>query len=76
MLSHVRLFVTPWTVAHQAPLSMELPRQKYWTGFPTLGGLLNPGTEPVFPCICLIHWQADCLLLHHLRGKDYIINDN
>jgi len=32
LLSHVRLFVTPWTVAHQAPLSMELPRQEYWSG--------------------------------------------
>ena len=29
-LSHVRLFVTPWTVAHQAPLPMELSRQEYW----------------------------------------------
>ena len=31
MLSHVRLFVTPWTVAHQAPLSMEFSRQEYWS---------------------------------------------
>ena len=34
-LSHVRLFATPWTAAHQAPLSMGLPRQEYWSGFPT-----------------------------------------
>ena len=33
-LSHVRLFVTPWTVAHQAPLSMGLSRQEYWSGLP------------------------------------------
>ena len=33
-LSHVRLFVTPWTVAHQAPPSMEFSRQEYWSGFP------------------------------------------
>ena len=41
-------FVTPWTVAHQAPLSMELPRQEYWSGlpFPTPGDLLDPGIEP------------------------------
>ena len=32
VLSHVRLFVTPWTVAHQAPLSMGFPRQEYWSG--------------------------------------------
>ena len=33
-LSHVRLFATPWTVAHQAPLPMGFPRQEYWSGFP------------------------------------------
>ena len=32
VLSHVQLFATPWTVAHQAPLSAELPRQEYWNG--------------------------------------------
>ena len=31
-LSHVRLFETPWTLAHQAPLSMGFPRQEYWSG--------------------------------------------
>ena len=47
-LSHVRLFATPWTVAHQAPLSMEFSRQEYWSGspFPSSGYLLNPGIEP------------------------------
>ena len=45
--SHVRLFATPWTVAHQAPLSMELSRQEYWSGllFPSPGNLPHPGTE-------------------------------
>ena len=39
VLSLVWLFVTPWTVAHQAPLSMRLPKQEYWSGltFPTVG---------------------------------------
>ena len=32
LLSHVRLFVTPWTVAHQAPLSRRFSRQAYWSG--------------------------------------------
>ena len=32
-LSHVQLFVTPWTIAHRAPLSMEFSRQEYWSGF-------------------------------------------
>ena len=33
-LSCVQLFVTPWTVAHQAPLSMGVPKQEYWSGLP------------------------------------------
>ena len=32
LLSRVRLLVTPWTAAHQAPLSMEFSRQEYWSG--------------------------------------------
>ena len=32
--SHVQLFVTPWTVAHQAPLSMGFSRQEHWSGLP------------------------------------------
>ena len=44
-LSHVQLFGTPWTVAYQAPLSMEFPRQEYWSGlpFPPPGDLPNTG---------------------------------
>ena len=51
MLSHVRLFVTPWTAALQAPLCMEFSRQEYWSGlpFPTTGDLLDPGMEPMSP---------------------------
>ena len=47
-LSHVRLFVTPWTVAHHVPLSMEFSRQEYWSGllFPSPGDLPDPGIEP------------------------------
>ena len=41
------LFVTPWTVAQQAPLSMRFSRQEYWSGLPflPLGDLPNPGIE-------------------------------
>ena len=41
--------VTPWTVARQAPLSMELHRQKYWSGlpFPTPGDLPNSGIKAI-----------------------------
>ena len=47
-LSRVRLFVTPWTVACQVPLSLEFSRQEYWTGlsFPSPGYLPNPGIDP------------------------------
>ena len=53
MLSHVRLFATPWTVAHRPLLSMDFPRQEYWSGlpFPSLGRLLNPRIEPVSPAL-------------------------
>ena len=46
-LSHVRLFVTPWTVAYQAPPSMGFSRQEYWSVllFPSPGDLPNPGIE-------------------------------
>jgi len=42
-------FATPWTVAHQAPLSIGISRQEYWSGlpFPSLGDLLDPGIEPL-----------------------------
>ena len=55
-LSRVRLFATPWTVAHQAPPSMGFSRQEYWSGLPlpSPGDLPNPGTEPGPPA-----FQAD-----------------
>ena len=57
-LSPVRFFATPWTVAHQALLSMEFSRQEYWSGmpFPSPGDLPNPGIEPGSPAL-----QADAL---------------
>ena len=57
-LSRVRLFATPWTVAHQAPLSMGFSRQEYWGGlpFPSPEDLPDPGIEPRSPAL-----QADAL---------------
>ena len=48
LLSHVRLFATPWTVAHRAPLSMGFSRQEHWSGLPFLTpwDLPSPGIEP------------------------------
>ena len=44
-------FETPWTVAHQTPLSMEFSRQEYWSGlpFPPQGDLPDPGNKPMSP---------------------------
>ena len=52
-LSCVPLFSTPWTVAHQAPPSMEFSRQEYWSRlpFPSPRDLPNPGIEPVSPTL-------------------------
>ena len=57
-LSRVQLFATPWTVAHQASLSMGFSRQEYWSGlpFPSPGDLPDPGIEPKSPTL-----QADAL---------------
>ena len=56
LLSHICLFVTPWTVAHQAPLSLEFSRQEYWSGFPfsSPGDFPNPEIKPGYPAL-----QAD-----------------
>ena len=58
-LSRVRLFVTPWTIAYQAPPSMGFSRQEYWSGlpFPSPGDLPNPGIEPRSPAL-----QADTMI--------------
>ena len=57
-LSRVRLFATPWTIAHQAPPCMGFSRQEYWSGFPfpSPGDLPDPGIEPKSPAL-----QADAL---------------
>ena len=48
LLSLVQLFAIPWTVAYQAPLSMEFSRQEYWSALPlpSPGDLPDPGIEP------------------------------
>ena len=66
-ISHVQL-ETSWTVACQAPLSMEYSRQEYWSGL-----LFLPFLQGIFPAqgsnlclLCLLHWQVDSLPLRHL----------
>ena len=68
-LSRVRLFVTPWTVAYQAPPSMGFSRQEYWSRlpFPSPGDLPDPGIEPWSPA-----FQADTLTSEP-RGKNHSV---
>ena len=65
----VQLCVTLWTVAHQAPLSMEFSRQEYCSGFlcPPQGDLPNPGTEPRSLAL-----QADSLPRSHQGSPIYM----
>ena len=72
LLSRVRPFATPWTVAYQAPQSMEFSRQEYWSGlpFPSPGDLPDPGTEPGSPAL-----QADALPSEQQRGNTIKFQD-
>ena len=72
-LSRVRLFATPWTVVHQAPLSMRFSRQEYWSGLPFFSprNFPDPGIE-----LRLLHRRQ---ILYHLshqgsRSKLYLIH--
>ena len=78
LLSHLRLFVTPWTIACQAPLSLGFSRQEYWRGlpFPPPGDLPDPGIKPtslVSPALAggffatSTTWKALPLLSSHSR---------
>ena len=65
LLSHVHLFVTLWTIALEAPLSMGFYWQEHWSGLPCPppGDFLHPGIETASPA-----WQADSLPLSHWRS--------
>ena len=65
-VSRVQLFAAPWTVAHQAPPSMEFSRQEYWSGLPlpSPGDLPDPGIEPGSPAM-----QADAQMLYRLSHQ-------
>ena len=55
--------VTPWTVVHQAPLSIGFPSQEYWSGlpFPSTADLPNPGIEPRSPALQMVSCIAGIL---------------
>ena len=67
----IRLFATPWTVAHQASPPMEFSRHEYWSGlpFPSPGDLPNPRIEPGSPAL-----QADALPSEPPGNSNYFIN--
>ena len=72
LFSSVQLFVTPWIIAHQAPLSMGFFRQGYWSElpFPSLGYLPDPGIEPMSPALASRFfttsdtWEASNVLIN------------
>ena len=74
VLSHVCLSVTPWMIAHQAPLSMGLSRQECWSGLPFLspGDLPDPGTCPDPSLLHLLHGHVHSLPLHHMGNTPII----
>ena len=68
-LSRVRLFATPWTVAHQAPLSMGFSRQEYWSGLPCP----SPGIFPTQGSnLGLLHCRQTLYPLSHQGSHTYI----
>ena len=65
-LSCAQLFAPPWTVSHQAPLSVGFPRQEYWSEwpFPSQGVFLDRGSN-----LHLLHWLGICFTLDTVHGS-------
>ena len=76
MLSHVQLFSTLWTLAHQAPLPIEYFRPEYWSElpFPTPRHLPDPGIKPAFLDSCTT-WEAIILSIIHssIKGEGCVL---
>ena len=79
LLSRVQLYVTPWTVACQAPLFMAFPRQEYWNGlpFPSPGDLPDPGMElqspesPALPGGFFTTEPPGSYICYYVHGRDW-----
>ena len=71
--SRVQLFVTLWTVARQAPLSMDVCRQEYWSRLPCPppGNIPNPGIKPTSPVSPAL--KVDFLLLSHQKCVEMLV---
>ena len=65
-------FATPWTVAHQTPLSIGFPKQEYWSGLPSPspGDLPDSRIKPTSPA-----WQEDSLLLSGLGSPLVMVSE-
>ena len=76
-LSHVWLFAAPWTIAHQAPPSMEFSRQEYWSGAPfsTSCNLCDP-KDWTQHFLHLLHWQANSSPLMPPGKPDSLLKSN
>ena len=61
--NHVCLFVTLWTIAHQAPLFMGFYRQEYWSGLPCPTPEDLPDSMTESTSLCLLYWQVGSLPL-------------
>ena len=79
-LSRVQLSVIPWSVAHQAPLTVEFSKQKYWSvlPFPSPGDLPDPGIEPASPALASGLFtteppgkQKSCTLFFYILKKKF-----
>ena len=68
--SRVRLFATPWTVAHQAPLSMGFTRQEYWSGLPcpSPGHLPDSGINPMTPASPALQMDSNRYTTREAQG--------
>ena len=75
VLNHAQLSATPWTVAHQPPLSMEFSRQEYWSGlpFPPPGDLPNPGIKPTSPALADEFFTAELLRNKVMLNKNFYL---
>ena len=73
-LSHVQLFVTPWTVAYQAPPSMGFSRQEYWNelSFPSPGDLPDPGIKAGSPALQADSSPTELQGVLYLKEFDYL----
>ena len=73
LLSHDQLFVTPSTIVPQVPVSMQVPRQEYWSGlpFPTPGDLPDRGIEPMYAAL-----QVDSLPLSSVQSSHSVVSNS